>query len=113
LQRRDKREVNDRVRAALATVGILEKAESYPAQISGGQMQRAAIARAIVHDPAIVLADEPTGNLDSKSGASILRLLRDLASRGQAILMVTHSSEAAASSDRVITMQDGKIQSGR
>jgi putative ABC transport system ATP-binding protein len=65
-----------------------------------------------VHDPAIVLADEPTGNLDSKSGASILRLLRDLASRGQAILMVTHSSEAAASSDRVITMQDGKIQSG-
>ncbi len=112
LQRREKREVNDRVRAALATVGILEKAESYPAQISGGQMQRAAIARAIVHDPAIVLADEPTGNLDSKSGASILRLLRDLASRGQAILMVTHSAEAAASSDRVITMQDGKIQSG-
>lgn len=110
LQRRDRAEIADRVREALATVGIGEKAEAYPAQVSGGQMQRAAIARAIVHDPAIVLADEPTGNLDSHNGASVLRLLRDLASRGQAILMATHASEAAASSDRVIAMQDGKIR---
>jgi putative ABC transport system ATP-binding protein len=111
LQRRDRREIADRVRAALSRVGIGDKAESYPAQISGGQMQRAAIARAIVHEPAILLADEPTGNLDSTNGASVLRLLRDLASGGQAILMVTHSDEAAASSDRVIHMQDGKIRS--
>ncbi len=111
LQRRERREIADRVREALSTVGIFEKAESYPAQISGGQMQRAAIARAIVHEPAILLADEPTGNLDSSNGASVLRLLRDLASRGQAILMATHSSEAAASSDRVVHMQDGKIRS--
>jgi ABC-type lipoprotein export system ATPase subunit len=72
-------------------------------------MQRAAVARATIHRPAIVLADEPTGNLDSQSGASVLRLLREFAERGQAILMATHSTEAAAVCDRIVRMQDGRI----
>jgi ABC-type lipoprotein export system ATPase subunit len=109
LQKRPRAEIGERVGAALAAVGIAEKRDAYPAQISGGQMQRAAIARAIVHDPAILLADEPTGNLDTANGENVLRLLRDLADRGQAILMATHSPEAAAICDRIIRMQDGRI----
>ena len=72
-------------------------------------MQRAAIARAIVHVPAIILADEPTGNLDTANGENVLRLLRGLADGGQAILMATHSAEAAAICDRTIRMSDGRI----
>ncbi len=109
LQRRKRAEIAERVGAALASVGIAEKAGAYPAQISGGQMQRAAVARATIHRPAIVLADEPTGNLDSKNGAAVLRLLRELADGGQAILMATHATEAAASCDRIVRMQDGRI----
>jgi len=109
LQRVDRGEIAQRVRAALQSVGIAEKADAYPSQISGGQMQRAAVARATIHNPAIVLADEPTGNLDSQSGASVLRLLRTFATNGQAILMATHSADAASVCDRVIRMQDGKI----
>jgi ABC-type lipoprotein export system ATPase subunit len=109
LQRRKRAEITERVNAALARVGIAEKAGAYPAQISGGQMQRAAVARATIHKPAIVLADEPTGNLDSHNGAAVLRLLRELADGGQAILMATHAAEAAAICDRVIHMQDGRI----
>jgi putative ABC transport system ATP-binding protein len=109
LQKRPRREVAERVAAALASVGISGKADAFPAQISGGQAQRAAVARATVHRPAIVLADEPTGNLDSVSGAGVLELLRGLAAGGQAILMATHSVEAAAACDRTIRMQDGSI----
>jgi putative ABC transport system ATP-binding protein len=109
LRRLPKAQVTARVDAALAQVGITEKRNAYPAQISGGQMQRAAIARAIVHSPAIILADEPTGNLDSANGENVLRLLRGLADGGQAILMATHSAEAAAVCDRTIRMQDGRI----
>jgi ABC-type lipoprotein export system ATPase subunit len=109
LQRRPRAEIDARVAAALAAVGIGEKARAYPAQVSGGQMQRAAIARATIHEPAIVLADEPTGNLDSHSGATVLALLRTFASNGQAILMATHSSEAASVCDRIVRMQDGRI----
>lgn len=111
LQRLPRGDVARRVREALEGVGIADKIDAYPAQISGGQMQRAAVARATVHRPAIVLADEPTGNLDSQSGASVLRLLRAFASSGQAILMATHASEAAAVCDRVLRMQDGRIVS--
>jgi putative ABC transport system ATP-binding protein len=111
LQRRPRSEIDARVAAALEAVGIGNKARSYPSQVSGGQMQRAAIARATIHDPAIVLADEPTGNLDSQSGAVVLALLRTYATNGQAILMATHSSEAASVCDRVIRMQDGRIAS--
>jgi len=109
LQRRERGEIAQRVRDALESVGIGAKANAYPSQVSGGQMQRAAVARATIHRPAVVLADEPTGNLDSQSGASVLRLLREFAERGQAILMATHSSDAAAVCDRVVRMQDGRI----
>lgn len=109
LQRRPGREITARVASVLRSVGIEARAQAYPAQLSGGQMQRAAIARAIVHEPAIVLADEPTGNLDSQNGQIVLRLLRTLVDGGQAILMATHSNEAAAVCDRIVTMQDGRI----
>jgi putative ABC transport system ATP-binding protein len=109
LQRRGRSEIEGRVRDALAAVGIAERAGAYPAQASGGQLQRAAVARATIHQPAIVLADEPTGNLDSANGAIVLRLLRSIAAAGQAILLATHSSEAAGLCDRTIHMQDGRI----
>ncbi|HYZ16711.1 MAG TPA: ABC transporter ATP-binding protein [Candidatus Acidoferrum sp.] len=109
LQRTARAEIEARVGAALANVGLQGKARAFPAQLSGGQMQRVAIARAIVHRPAILLADEPTGNLDSQTGGTVLRLLRELADAGQAILMATHSDAAAAICDRVIRMQDGRI----
>jgi len=109
LQRVARGEIDARVNAALASVGLAGKARAFPAQLSGGQLQRVAIARAIVHRPAIVLADEPTGNLDSATGATVLKLLRDLAGNGQAILMATHSDDAAAICDRIIHMRDGRI----
>lgn len=109
LQRVPRDEIEARVAAALASVELEEKARAYPAHLSGGQMQRVAIARAIVHRPAILLADEPTGNLDSQTGATVLLLLRRLADAGQAILMATHSDAAAAICDRVTRMQDGRI----
>jgi putative ABC transport system ATP-binding protein len=109
LQRAPRAEIQARTEAALASVGLAAKARAYPAQLSGGQAQRVAIARAIVHRPAILLADEPTGNLDSQTGATVLDLLRGLANGGQAILMATHSAEAAALSDRVLHMRDGRM----
>ncbi len=111
LQRVDRAAARERVAAVLRDVGIAEKARAYPAEISGGQMQRAAVARAIVHRPAILLADEPTGNLDQRNGEIVLALLRELAGRGQAILMATHSAEASSICDRVIVMKDGRIVS--
>lgn len=111
LQRRPRMELRERVARALDAVGIAPQARAYPAHVSGGQLQRAAIARAIVHEPAIVLADEPTGNLDSVNGERILALLRSLADAGQTILMATHSAEAAALADRRIRMRDGRVES--
>jgi putative ABC transport system ATP-binding protein len=109
LQRCGQREMDERVAAALAAVDIADKADAYPSQLSGGQAQRTALARAVIHRPAIVLADEPTGNLDSRAGANVLKLLRDVADRGQTILMATHSPEAAKWCDRTISLQDGRI----
>ncbi len=109
LQRRPRAEITKRLQAALDSVDIADKADAYPSHVSGGQMQRAAIARATIHAPAIVLADEPTGNLDSHNGAAVLRLLRTFASRGQAILMATHAVEVTAACDRIIRMQDGRV----
>jgi len=109
LQRCPQKELDERVAAALEAVGIADKAAAYPSQLSGGQAQRAAVARAIVHKPALVLADEPTGNLDSRSGITVLQLLRDIADRGQTILMATHSPDAAKWCDRSIELQDGKL----
>lgn len=111
LQKISRAEIRARVESVLERVGLSDRAPAYPAEVSGGQMQRAAIARAIVHDPAIVLADEPTGNLDSRNGENVLQLLRGLADSGQTIVMATHSPEAAAICDRRIHLLDGRIES--
>lgn len=110
LQRVGGKEVRLRVDRALESVGIRNQADASPTEISGGQLQRAAIARAIVHEPAIVLADEPTGNLDSRNGEVVLEILRALTEGGQAILMATHSADAAARADRRVHMRDGRIE---
>lgn len=96
----------------LETVGLFDKRKSYPNQLSGGQQQRCAIARAVIYEPKILLADEPTGNLDNKSGAEIMELFSRInKKKGITILMVTHSAECAAYSDKVINLSDGKISS--
>ena len=91
----------------LGKVGIASKASAYPSELSGGEMQRVACARAVVHNPDFVIADEPTGNLDSHSGEKVLELLRELAKGGTAIIMATHSDGALAYCSRVIRMRDG------
>jgi putative ABC transport system ATP-binding protein len=94
---------------ALEKVGLRERMKHLPKQLSGGERQRVAVARAIAKKPQVVLADEPTGNLDSEQGGNISRLLADLNAAGQTIIMVTHNTELAASAKRVITMRDGQI----
>jgi ABC-type lipoprotein export system ATPase subunit len=96
----------------LAWVGLEEKAHAMPYQLSGGQMQRVAVARALVHSPELLLADEPTGNLDTASGNRVLELLRESAERfGAAVLLATHSAEAAALAGRRVHLRDGRIHS--
>jgi ABC-type lipoprotein export system ATPase subunit len=95
----------------LRWVGMEQYAHRLPHQLSGGQQQRVAIARALAHDPKLILADEPTGNLDTASGDAIVQLLAGLArDRGAAVVMATHSSEVFASADRVIRMRDGRVE---
>jgi putative ABC transport system ATP-binding protein len=102
----------DAARDRLAWVGLSEKAAAFPYQLSGGQMQRVAIARALVSSPDLLIADEPTGNLDTTSGDQVLSLLREAATRfGATILMATHSAEAAAIADTRVSLRDGRIQS--
>ena len=97
-------------REMLHLVGLDDRDDFFPAQLSGGQMQRVAIARALIHKPKLVIADEPTGNLDSDNGAMVLALLSKLNKElGQTLIMATHSAEAAAIADRVIQMKDGRI----
>lgn len=99
-----------RVQSLLDRVGVSHRAGALPAQMSGGEMQRVAIARAVVHGPALLLADEPTGNLDSASGAQVLDLLREVSDEaGAAVLLVTHSEEAAKTCHRVLRMRDGQL----
>ncbi|MDE5850223.1 MAG: ABC transporter ATP-binding protein [Muribaculaceae bacterium] len=102
-------EKNKRVDDALGRMGIAHRAKHYPSQLSGGQQQRAAIARAIVGKPGLILADEPTGNLDSKNGAEVMELLGELHKEGATIVMVTHSHRDAAVADRIINLYDGQI----
>lgn len=95
----------------LEVVGLTDRRKHTPRELSGGQQQRVAIARALIGSPEILFADEPTGNLDSKTGAEIMHLLRDInRDCGQTIIMVTHSAEAAQSSSRIITVRDGVIE---
>lgn len=98
-----------RVEEALKRMGILHRADHYPAQLSGGQQQRAAIARAIVGKPGLILADEPTGNLDSHNGAEVMQLLHELHEEGATIIMVTHSHKDAAVADYTVNLFDGQI----
>jgi ABC-type lipoprotein export system ATPase subunit len=91
-------------------LGLRHVAASLPHQLSGGEQQRFAIARALVNDPSLLLADEPTGNLDAEAGAEVLRLLRSGADEGRAVVMVTHEAGATAMADRVLRLADGKLQ---
>lgn len=97
---------------ALTKVDMLHRAKHYPAQLSGGQQQRVAIARAIVGNPSVVLADEPTGNLDSKNATAIMDLFDQLHQAGTTICMVTHNPDDAAKADRIVEMKDGKVVAG-
>jgi putative ABC transport system ATP-binding protein len=98
-----------REQAALEKVTMAHRTKHYPAQLSGGQQQRVAVARALVGDPAILLADEPTGNLDSQNGESVMGLLRDLHQGGATICMVTHDERFARHADRSVHLFDGRI----
>ena len=99
-----------RVREALELVGLNNRARHKPSQLSGGQQQRVAVARAVIADPKLILADEPTGNLDSQNGDDVMELLRLLNEQGSTILMVTHSEKDASKAHRIIRMLDGQIQ---
>ena len=96
-------------REALCRVGLEERLSHYPSELSGGQQQRVAIARAIVNDPAVVLADEPTGNLDQKSGRQIIDLFRELNRNGSTILLITHDHAIANAASRVVRIDDGQL----
>ena len=105
------RDYNKQLNHILEVVGLSDRRRHTPRELSGGQQQRVAIARALVGNPEILFADEPTGNLDSNTGAEIMHLLRDInRESGQTIIMVTHSPEAAKSSSRIITVRDGIIE---
>jgi len=101
----------DRARTALETVGLGDRVDHRPNELSGGQQQRVAIARALVNNPAIVMADEPTGNLDTKSGDEIMDLLLGLnQQRGVTLIIVTHDPEIAARTNRIVTIRDGRVE---
>jgi putative ABC transport system ATP-binding protein len=103
------REARRRREELLAQLGVADRARAVPAQLSGGEQQRVAIGRALVNRPAVLLADEPTGNLDSASAQDVLSLLRETRAQGQTILLVTHDARVAAAADRVVTMRDGLV----
>ena len=108
-----KKERRERAFAALDRVGLADRVDFRPNQLSGGQMQRVAIARAIVNNPKLLLADEPTGALDSKSGKQVMELFQKLNDEGVSVLMITHDPEIAAHAKRVVMIRDGELQEKR
>jgi putative ABC transport system ATP-binding protein len=111
LDGKSEHEAEARAEALLARVGLAQRRDHLPEQLSGGEIQRLAIARALVFDPPILLADEPTGNLDSKNGAAILETIRAINREGgSTVVMVTHDRDAAARTDRVIYLRDGRLE---
>jgi putative ABC transport system ATP-binding protein len=104
-------EARQRREKLLADLGIADKAQVVPSKLSGGQQQRVALARALVNQPAVLLADEPTGNLDSQSTGEVLAILKNMNAQGQTILLVTHDPRVASMADRVIMMRDGLVKS--
>ncbi|MBN2088506.1 ABC transporter ATP-binding protein [candidate division KSB1 bacterium] len=105
----DKQDITKLAKAALNAVGLAERIHHYPGELSGGQQQRVAIARALVNDPEIIFADEPTGNLDTRSGLEIMALFTDLNKMGRTVVLVTHETDIAAHTRRIIKISDGKI----
>ena len=108
---KDKVSALERSQEVLKQVGLSDRASHTPAELSGGQQQRVAIARALVNKPSIIFADEPTGNLDSKTGAEVMSLFKDLNANGQTIILITHEESIAKQSNRIITIMDGLIKS--
>lgn len=104
-----RKEAQAKARELLELVGLPDKAQAYPAQLSGGQQQRCAIARAIAVKPSLILADEPTGNLDKKTGREILQIFRELHQAGNTIVLITHDPKVAQSAERVIRIEDGQL----
>ena len=107
------RERRQRAAQALARVGLEHRMDHRPNELSGGQRQRVAIARALVNDPSILLADEPTGNLDSVTSEEIMHVFADLHATGQTVIMVTHESDIAAHAERAVVLRDGRVESDR
>jgi putative ABC transport system ATP-binding protein len=106
----DRGERKERARSLLEMVGLEERTTHLPSQLSGGQRQRVAIARALANDPALILADEPTGNLDSKSGEDVLQIFKHLNKEGRTVVMVTHDPNVAKLTERIVKMKDGKME---
>ena len=102
-------EQNERARKALERVGLLDKCKNKPSQLSGGQQQRVSIARALAGEPSVILADEPTGALDSKTGTEVIAFLKELNASGNTIILVTHDNIIASQAKRVLRMSDGKL----